>query len=192
VNPMTISTQNFEIPFIVFPVFETKCPIVLAFGRSKFCALVNMINIKNPNIAVPAFSTFSAKLSDKFDFTLPDASLFLKFISLFIPEILLAFWGTKLSLSWLTTIMAFACVPPPSSMVARYAAILHTSLTTIGFAEGHIKFISTMLTGKCYSMFFHSISIPQLPINSKIERKYYDIAEKRIREAQQQPLLFRG
>jgi len=181
-NTMTISTQYFKIIFIGFPISKSARPVINPFLWRKFCALIDVMNIQYTNIIITAFNTFTAKRFYKFDFAFPVTLFFAQVIAVFIPEVFLTFFATKFSFCWISAVMAFSITPPASSMIAGRTAIFNPCLAPISFAKRNIKTLLAILANKCYSVFSHSNIISQLPI-------YYAIAEKRIKDAQQQMRL---
>lgn len=178
---MTICTQNFKIPFISFPIFETARPGISPFLWGKFGALIDMVYVKNSKIIISAVRTFSTQGLDKFNLTFPITALLLKFITLFIPITLLTFWCAKLCYGWLAAIEASTSCPPSFGHVAIPRAIF--SIAKSNTTRARLKMITTMFTIFNNGCFLHNSIIPQLPIN-------YAIAERRIALAPMQPNLF--
>ena len=184
VNTMAISTKQFDILGIFFPIRKPAHKVVTAFCVMGFPASVYVIDIKNANISIPALHAFPAKFFNKAYLPFPIPLYFSTAITIFVPVTFLAFTTAKFGFCWFSAKRTFPGVPPPCSMIASNTAIFNTGFSTIGFAKRNAKNLMTIFASKFDSVFSHTSTIPQLPINLQA------IAERRIKDAQAQPLLF--
>lgn len=187
---MAISAQDLNIPLVSLPISETACPVIHPFLWGDFGTLIYMVNVEHPNVIVPAMYALPAKLADKFYFSFPVATLLLKVIALLVPKVFLAVGGTKLSTCGFPAVVTCSGMPPTRGVITGGAAKSHPCFAAIGLAKRNIKFLMTILTRECYSVFSHTMSITALPMKYKvIDPTYFAIAERRIQEAQMQPRL---
>lgn len=115
---------------------------------SVFTVSVDMIDIQHADIAVAATDAFSAKRRYDFFFAIPKTSL-VRLPSIFVPIILLAFGGAKLTLTGLTAIVTCASNRPSRFVVTRHGAKLgvESMLGNIKFAVAVFALLGRAIFG---------------------------------------------
>jgi len=177
---MTICAKNLKIPCISLPIRKSARPVVHALFGSNFCILVDVVNIKNSNICNSTANTFTAKRFYNLNFTRPISAFLLKPISLFIPKVFLATRSTKLRFGWFSTVITLSVMSPSTGVVTSHATKFY--LASLRFAERNFKGLVTILTNVGNSICFHKYILSHMSL-------YFKIAERRIKDAQQQMRL---
>jgi hypothetical protein len=181
---MAISTKYFYIFFILFPILQAMRPIVIACLIGVFLGAVYVVYIQYPKIVISTMRTFTTQRFNQFNLSFPNSLLFGgRGIFVFIPKLLLTFGGAKSCFGWLSAVATNSASFPSGGVITSHTAIFYPRLSSIGFAKRNIEFLVTMLANKFNSIFSHSLYYI-------IFSKYFEIAKKRIEQAQMQPQLF--
>lgn len=138
---MAVSTQQFEIVFVGFPVTKATRPTVLSLLGRQLLVAINVINVQHTYIRVTAANTLSTESPDKLHLSFPIAPLFLQLVSVRIPKLLLALRGAKLCIRGATAKRTGSGVAPTMGVVARHGAELSISSVLRG-----VKRVTTVRT----------------------------------------------
>ncbi len=141
-----------------------------------------MVNIQNSVVINSAAFAFAAKVFDKGKFSLPIARMLVDRMTILRPVSIPAFFRAKPVLAILAASFAGSGSFPASRQIACLAAVLAGSFSKP--IQVHFKCLLTVLAGGFYSGLFHCASISE-----QIEPKYFDIALRRIEDAQRQSRL---
>ena len=183
---MTICTQQSEVSFVSCPISKTTMPSPLAFFRPFFLCAVNMVDVQYAGIVYSAFAAFSAKLVNQCQFTFPITLSFMLSITLTIP---ICFSTNRITESCIGFFLALAAIPvmfPPVGKIASRTAILSCSIPkSIGMYGCRFPAVLTDNDGWFCS---HSCIITIHRTCSEL--KYFDIACRRIEEANGKGSLF--
>ena len=191
-DTMTISTKNFQVILISFPVYKAAAPSILSVFGGYFLGLVNMIYVQNTNVVITTLYALTAELCNECLLSVP-YFLFAFFFALTISVVPIgysAFIRTKSSASRFAAVGTLSRPSPPIFEIAIHRTIdrLFTGLLLV-------KSLTALFTYSRLASFWavgwqSSLSfIPRYFINSSyytIAIKYFDIAVKRISEAQLQ------
>ncbi len=191
---MAISAQQFQIVFIGGPILQPSRPIVLASFGFDFSIGVFVVYVQHAQIVIAASDAFAAEFLDQLKLALPIALSFFCAIAVLVPVLLLTFGRAKPSFGGLPTEGAVASIAPTVSMVTGHTT--KSALASFHQIGRCLKSLLAMFANLGNSgALSHEYIVPCLsdtckPMNCEIDPGYYAIAERRIRQAQQQPPLW--
>ena len=180
-KPVAIRTQKSEVARIGSPVFKPIRPNP-SLLEPQFLSGINMVNIQNAVVINSAAFTLAAKVFDKSKFSLPITWMLVDGMTMLRPVSIPAFVRAKPVLAILAASFAGRGSFPASRQITCLSAVLSGSFSKP--IQVHFKCLLTVLTGAFYSGLFHCASISE-----QIEPKYFDIACRRIEDAQRQGRL---
>ena len=163
---MAISAQQLKVSSVGRPVLKTPRPHVLPVFGANFFGRVYVINVQRPIVIKAAASALTAELLDERQFALPIPRVLVYSVSVFVPKSTHAFVGAKSISALFPAGFARSVFAPPMRKVAGLAA----------------KFGAFV--------FGDRVRAVGARIHGAIITKYFDIACRRIEDAQRQQRLF--
>ena len=181
VDAVAVRTQEPEIALVCSPILEAVIPSARTPG---LFASVDVVDVQNPVIVFSAFDASAAKLIHKRKLPAPVAWMLVDGVAVFVPVIDTALFRAKTVFTSFTATLA-GCLPlPPRRKVTCPVAVFPCAI----FEAVKMGFKRLRAVGASHfdSGFFHSLNIA---CGRKIT-KYFDIACRRIEQAQRQGDLF--
>ena len=155
-NAVAVGAQQTKVPCIGFPIAESVVPNACAALVSQLHGWVNVVDVENPMISLPANNALPAKAFNKFKLSFPVARVTVFLESVFVPVVLSAAVAAIAVFAWLSALLTRLRLPPPGSKVAGLPAILPGSvLYPVGVS---LEFLRAMLAYFCDLCFAHGIS----------------------------------
>lgn len=183
---MAVCTEQAEVSGVRLPVSEPVIPNACAAIVSEFHRSINVVNIKNSMVGLTARHTHSPEGFDQFHLALPVSGMFVFCKSVFVPVILTAFIFAKSILALFSAVFAGLLFTPSGGEVTGLIAIL--SCAILYSVCMCFKAITAMFTdGINLSAFAHD---DLLNTCCHFSTKYFDIACRRIEDAQRQSRMF--
>ncbi len=183
---MTVRTQQAKIAFVVRPILEASRPNIVSIFGALFGLWVKVVDIQYSEIVNPTSRTLPAQGRNNFEFSRPVALVLIDFVSVFIPVGFEAFCRAVSNIARLATRFTLSILSPPMSEITRLVAILTVSLAN-AVPMHHVCFpAARTLNSDRFSS--HSPMISNYKASCK--PKYFEIAVKRISDAQDQFALF--
>ena len=163
---MTVRTKQLQISLVGGPVLKAARPCVLPVLWANLFGWVDVIYIEGAKVVKSAFNALPPKLKNERQLALPVARALVDAVPVLVPKVLHAWRGTKPVVAFLPAGFALSMLSPSVREVARLPA----------------KLGALVLGGRLPAVF--------ASIHGYIITKYFDIACRRIEDAQRQQRMF--
>ena len=180
VHAMTVRAQQSQIAGVCGPVLESVTP-----GRrsSGFAGPVDVVYVENPEVRLSALHASAAEAFDKSHLPLPVSRMFVRSESVGIPVVAAALVRAKAMLALLSASLARGGALPSGGEVAVPSTVFRGAI--FDSVRVRLKRIGAMGAMDFNAALFHNAIISR-----KSEPKYFDIACRRIEDAQRQSRMF--
>lgn len=180
VQAMAVCAQQPQIAFVRSPILEAVIPSARASG---LFAPVDVVDVQNPVIAYAALHTNPAKLVHKGKLPAPVSGVLVNGMAVLVPVIDATLFRTKAMLASLTTTFTGRLPLPSCCKVAGAGAVF--SCAILKAVKMGFKRLLAVAAGDCNSALFHDLNI-----SSRLRNVNFDIACRRIDQAQRQGDMF--
>ena len=186
VNSVAVSTKKPKVSFVGFPVFKSINPVSRLFSFKNLCGRVYMVNVENPVVCFSTNNAFPPKFINKGKFLFPISRLFVNSKTVFVPIVLPAIFIAKSIFAFFPAVFAWLLFTPSVGQVTRLSAKLPSSI--LNSVSMYLESVSTVFARSFNLCFLAHIYLLSRFVNCIT--KYFDIACKRIEDAQRQVDLF--
>ena len=178
-DAVAVRAQQAQVACIGGPVLESVAPCRWASDLSRS---VDVVNVENAEIGLATLNTSPAKTLDERDLALPVAWVLVRFETVGIPVSAAAIFRTKSVLAFLSASLAGSAPLPSCGEVAGPTAVLPGAIfQAVGV---RLEGLGASSASDFNAALFHGGSI-----SLQREPKYFDIACRRIEDAQRQGRL---
>ncbi len=181
VDAMAVGAQQPQIALVCFPIAQAVVPGAWAALLER---PVDVVDVQHAIIGFTATDARATKLLDERKFPAPVARVLVLFVGVNRPVLVAAGIVAKAEVTRLTALLATISSTPSRGEIAVAPAVFSGAIpqpVKVGF-----KRLAAVAASYLNSALFHSRNIAR---NAR-RTKYFDIACKRISEAQRQPSLF--
>lgn len=182
---MTICTKQSQIASVRCPIAEAVIPHARSAFIAQFFGRVDMVNVENAIITFAAHNARPAKAFNQGQFSSPITRVLVSLKAVFVPMVLTTLLRTKTVLAFGPASFASWFSFPSSCQVTSAPAIFASAFFKA--VKMHFKLLLAVATSHCDRCLFHYRNI--LFSSAKVK---FDIACKRIEDAQRQGDLFLG
>lgn len=185
VQAVAVCAKQAQIADVGRPITKTITPNTCPSFVTEFSGRVDVVNIKDAVIVFATHDASAAKFHDQRKFAPPIGRVLVLFEPMLVPVVLAALLRAKAMLTQASAPLARFLPFPSRGKITGPPAILPCSIfeaIKVGF-----KRLFAVAAGDCNSAFFHVINI--FDWCAKVN---FDIACKRIEDAQRQSDLFIG
>jgi hypothetical protein len=173
---MAVRAEQTQVASVRGPVFESVIP---GRGPSGFSGPVDVVDVQNPEVSLSALHASAAEAFDKSHLPLPVSRMFVRSESVGIPVVAAAAVRAKAVLAFLSASLARSSALPSCSEIAVPSAVFRGAVFD---AVGVCKERSGAIGAADFNAaLFHGVIITRTR-----EPKYFDIACRRIEDAQRQ------
>lgn len=181
---MAIRAKQSQIPRVRIPIAKAMPPG--SARRANFGGCVDVVNIEGAMIIKPAIHTFTAKRRDKSKFLAPVGRLFIETGAVFNTKRHLTFNGAITHFARLPAVFALSITVPPVRKITGLATIFSGSLAQS--VRMHLGRLVAACANDCRWCGSHASMIAKYV--GYFKPRYFDIACRRIEQAQRQADLF--
>jgi hypothetical protein len=181
VPPVTVGAEQPQVASVGFPIAQAIIP----GSRSPlFQAAVDVVNVENAKVGLPALNARPAKLRNERQLPAPVARVLVPLVRMDRPVGVATGNRAKAMLAGLPALLARLAALPSRSKIAGLAAVFSGAISQA--VEMSFKRLGALRAGDFGGALFHGRSIAQ----TAVQPKYFDIACKRIEDAQRQGDFF--
>ena len=179
VDAMTVRAQQSQIAFVCGPVLESVIPGCRSPG---FAGPVDVVDVENPEVGLAALHASATEAFDKSHFALPVSRVLMRAKSVGVPVVAAALVRAKAMLALLSASLAQGRALPSGGEVAVPSAVFRSAI--FDAVRVRLERIGAMSATDFNAALFHGAIISR-----RSEPKYFDIACRRIEDAQRQGRL---
>lgn len=174
-DSVTVGAEKPQVSLVGVPVAETVVPHACSPLVSKLFARVDVVNVKNAVIGVPANNACPAKGLNQFKFSSPVSRVFMRGKSMLAPVRLVAFRGAKAICAGLSALFANAVVAPPGRKVTSPATELPCALfDAVGVSHESAGAVMT----RNFNLGLLAHGATSIEIHEQIIPKYFEDAQR--------------
>lgn len=179
VNPVAVCAQQAQVPAICRPVFK---PVVPCGRAPKLLRPIDVIDVEDSHVGLSAFHACAAERSNKGKLSLPVPGTLVHSKAVLVPVGCAAFVGAEAVLALCSAPFALRASLPSGRQITGAAAVFAGSVFQA--VKVGLKLLFAVLADCFNAAFLHCASISRT-----CEPKYFDIACRRIEDAQRQARL---
>jgi hypothetical protein len=181
VPPMAVGAEQSQVSPVGLPIAEA---IVPGSWSPLFQAAVDVVNVENAKVGLPTVNARPAKFRNERQLPAPVAGVLVPLVRVDRPVGVATGNRAKAMLAGLPALLARIVALPSRRKIAGLAAVFPGAISQA--VEMSFKRLGAMRAGDFDGALFHGRSIAQ----TAAQPKYFDIACKRIEDAQRQGDMF--